>query len=522
MSKTSLLLLGGISILAFMLRTVYLSDNPPGFFCDEASIGYNAYSVLTTGKDEHGVWFPLFFKAFGEYKSPLQIYLTIPFIALFGLNEFSTRLPSAVLGTASIIAVYFLAKELAGKKEPIGLISAFLLAVSPWHIHFSRIAFEMMPFVLFISVGSYCYLKRKLVLASMFWVLAMYSYFPGRIVIPLFAGILLLVSLKHNTKQGLVAIAVCIILSLPLAAHMLVGEGLSRFNQVSVFNNKELTRAGQVKKVISMYAAHFSPTFLFTKGDIGYPGQFITRHSVRGMGQLYLWQAPFTLVGVLFLIRTMVAKDRKPATGNLKLRAVLILLWLLLYPLGSAFTQDAGPQATRSIAGVVPFQILTSFGLLTAGIAVKSLVQQMRSIKKIAWIIQIAFYYAIGAIAFFSFASYVNRYFNEYPLYSSDFWGWQFGAKNVLQYFKQHQSEYDDMYLEPAFNSPEIFLKFYDPSKECKTCAIGRIEEQYVANKRQLFAITGETLAKNVIPATHISQIYYPNGTVAFYLLETK
>src|SRR5947209_1614488 len=69
-----------ILIIGLIVRIYNLSDNPAGFQVDEASIGYNAYSILTTGKDEHGVFSPIFFQAFGEYKSPIQIYSTVPLI----------------------------------------------------------------------------------------------------------------------------------------------------------------------------------------------------------------------------------------------------------------------------------------------------------------------------------------------------------------------------------------------------------------------------------------------------------
>ena len=106
-----------ILALGLILRISHLSDNPAGFFCDEASIGYNAYSILTTGKDEHGVPFPIFFKAFGEYKSPIEIYSTVPFVGIFGLNELSTRLPSALYGFITIIIMYFLGKQISPTKN---------------------------------------------------------------------------------------------------------------------------------------------------------------------------------------------------------------------------------------------------------------------------------------------------------------------------------------------------------------------------------------------------------------------
>ena len=110
--KAQFLVLFLILILGFFLRVVNLDKVPNGFFCDEASIGYNAYSLLKSGRDEFGKSWPLFFRAFGEYKNPIQIYSTIPFVALFGLNEGSVRLVSAIYGTLTILAVYFLVKEL--------------------------------------------------------------------------------------------------------------------------------------------------------------------------------------------------------------------------------------------------------------------------------------------------------------------------------------------------------------------------------------------------------------------------
>jgi len=80
-----------ILALASFLRIFQLDKNPAGFFCDEASVGYNAYLILKTGKDEHQNSFPIFFPAFGDYKNPVLIYSTVPFVWLFGLSEFSVR-----------------------------------------------------------------------------------------------------------------------------------------------------------------------------------------------------------------------------------------------------------------------------------------------------------------------------------------------------------------------------------------------------------------------------------------------
>src|SRR3989344_6108180 len=98
-----ILLYSLIIALASFLRFWNLSNQPPGLTWDEAAIGYNAYSVLKTGKDEFGVRFPLIFKSFGDYKPGLYVYLTVPPVAVFGLSEFAVRFPSALFGTVAVL-----------------------------------------------------------------------------------------------------------------------------------------------------------------------------------------------------------------------------------------------------------------------------------------------------------------------------------------------------------------------------------------------------------------------------------
>ena len=91
--------------LAFFLRIYQIASSPPGLYSDETSYGYNAYSLLKTGKDEYGKSWPMTFKSFGDFKPPMTAWLTIPSIAVFGLNEFSVRLPSVLAGTITVLIV---------------------------------------------------------------------------------------------------------------------------------------------------------------------------------------------------------------------------------------------------------------------------------------------------------------------------------------------------------------------------------------------------------------------------------
>src|SRR4030042_2080695 len=101
-----------IIAMGFLVRIYHVDTNPAGFFCDEASIGYNAYTLLTTGRDEHGVSFPLFFQSFGDYRPPIPYYTAIPFVFVFGLHEFAVRIAAATVGTVSILVLYFFLKTL--------------------------------------------------------------------------------------------------------------------------------------------------------------------------------------------------------------------------------------------------------------------------------------------------------------------------------------------------------------------------------------------------------------------------
>ena len=139
-NKISLILLISILLIGSFLRIYMLSESPPSLDWDEAAIGYNSYSLYKTGEDEYGFKFPLTLRSFDDYKPALYSYLTIPFIATMGLNEFSVRILSALSGISTILAVFFIAKRLFNEK--VGLTSSLFIAIEPWAVHFSRVAFE--------------------------------------------------------------------------------------------------------------------------------------------------------------------------------------------------------------------------------------------------------------------------------------------------------------------------------------------------------------------------------------------
>src|SRR3990170_2555957 len=107
-----------VFVLAALVRVFYLDSLPPALNWDEISHGYNAYSILKTGSDEWGQALPVVnFRAYGDYPLPLNLYMTIPSILVFGLNEFSVRFPHAVLGVFTVVSTYFLAWGITTRKN---------------------------------------------------------------------------------------------------------------------------------------------------------------------------------------------------------------------------------------------------------------------------------------------------------------------------------------------------------------------------------------------------------------------
>jgi len=302
----------------------------------------------------------------------------------------------------------------------------------------------------------------------------------------------------------LVSAFLLIIILMPIILTMIFGTGLARWQQVSIFTNppRETT---VLRHILDNYLSHFSLDFLFLKGDIGMPGQFITRHSVKGIGELYLFQLPLILTGLFYLFK------RGP-----RRIFCLLLLWLVLYPLGSIFTIDQSAQATRSVIGVIPFQFLSAIGLAF-------LIELIHP-----FFFRTSFILLAIIIITFSLYDYLNRYFVQYPLYSADFWGWQYGPRETIKHFLSVKDLYDDLYMSGEFNGSEIFSRFYDPQDKCQNkCKMGdlwRQPEIYNPSRHQLFSLSPEYLSNSKFREQFLIKrtIYYPNGKIAFLIGEVS
>src|ERR1035437_10543264 len=148
----TLILLCGILLIAFFARTCQLSNVPDGFHIDESSLGYNAYSLLLTGKDSDGNRLPLCISMFNDNNPTGYYYMAAASIKFFGLNEFATRFPAALFGSLSVLAVFLLGFVIFRYKK-IAVLGALLTALSPWNIVLSRASAETLVALFFTVLG---------------------------------------------------------------------------------------------------------------------------------------------------------------------------------------------------------------------------------------------------------------------------------------------------------------------------------------------------------------------------------
>ncbi len=421
---TLIVLLGGV------LRFYKLDKAPPSLSWDEAAVGYNAWAILHWGKDEWGKTLPLVFRSFEDDKHPIHIYLTVPSIALFGLNEVGVRAPSAIFGVLNLLAIFFLAKKLF-KSELAGIVASLVLAISPYNVHFSRFNHELNFVLFFFMLGIYLLLKgieKKNYLVILGFAslgLDLLSYHSAKIIVP--PVVVLATFLYFKDLLKVKKLFILGILSFSFFVSLLFVEpallGGARLKQTS--SPQERT----VQAVANKYLKHFTYDFLFVKGDAN------PRLSSQ-TGTFYKADMVFLAIGVLALLWGII-RGRK--------EYLIILAWALLAPIPSSITSEA-PHAARAMFMTESWHLIIVLGIYTVISAFKS--------KIIKILIGLMIAGVFGASLF----KYWNSYFNDYKdRYAIE---WQYGMKQIVDYIKAHP-EYDEVYMTAERQQPYIFYLFY-------------------------------------------------------------
>jgi len=535
-------LLIAIIIIAAVLRLYRINEIPPGVNRDEAAIGYTAYSLMTTGRDEYGKSLPLSFESFGDWKLPLYIYTTIPFVKVFGLSELSVRLPSALAGTVTVAALYYLSLLLFSS-QTVALTAAAVLAINPWHIHISRVESEAIVAVMLSVLGLIAFLhslkKRSLpwmFLSSVLFALTYYTYHGNHVTTSLILAALAIIYGKDISKVKrwwtpvlLGAGMTVAILAVTVSADRTKIGGISIFGDPFVVHERiELPRTRHdnpssliarvahnrvtyaIKTVTENYMKSYGPEFLFIKGGGN------SAHNIGGFGNLYPIEAPLLLLGIFWLLINHRIKNYR-----------IILWWIILSGIAPAITKDA-PHTNRMLMVVPAFAIAISGGL--------HLIVQFthRYTYRLIFL-----FVVIGYL--FSAAVYLDRYYTHFPKEEAANWGLPYKRLASILFSPEYMDKPVIM-TEPE-TSRYIYLLFYsgyDPARYqnesmrlpvsadgfTDVSGFGRfsfrpIDWQADASRKDtLLVVDTDELPASRAPMT-VAEIRLPDGTPKFSVLYT-
>jgi len=453
MKRRDILFLAGIILLGAIIRLLWITRVPPSLDWDEASVGYDAYSILQTGKDQWGQTFPVVFKSFGEFKYPVNVYFTALTTRLFGYGIFSVRVGSAIFGIIDILLLFFLVLRLT-KSKTIAFLSTLFLAVSPWSIQFSRANWETNYGLFFFFLGVILFLKGLeknkfwFIVSFAFLGLDLFTYNAAKVFVPLFVIAIVIIYFKGFIKSKVyVTLGLLIFLAFILINVINPNlSGLTRFGQVTITTRK----TGVIQTVIENYFSHFTPQFLFISGDAN------PRHSIQTVGELYYYDLLLLPLGIFFLLRKRNNWSR------------LILAWFFLAPIPASIATEA-PHAARSMFAIGGWQIVSAVGFFYLLTLIK------KTDAKFLFMV-------FSSIVFILFTeNYLIKYYRYYPIrYSGD---WQYGYMKIFTDYKKDFSKYNKVVISDQDGQPYIFALYYlkyDPNSFRKT--VIRSPEDFLGN----------------------------------------
>jgi len=436
-----------------ILRFVGLDYSPPHLSNDEISIAYDAYSLLHTLKDQHNNFLPISFESFGTYKAPLAIYLSLPTTVLFGNNEYSVRLPSAIFGSLTVIFLGLLVFELT-KKNNLSLFSSLLLSSAPWHIYSSRMALESNIALFFVILGLYCFFyginrnNTKFVLFSFIsFALSIYGYHTEWGFTPMIITSLFFFNRKVIFKKAFfIGLILFLLLISPIFIDAIHNLGTNaRANTEIIFNDPSVSselhneslnifqKGGVVlEKFISNYSSYMSLNTLFFNGL-----HLLPIEDPFQVGLFLTPLLPFFFIGFV------------KVKHFFKNQYKFIYSWLIISPIIPSLTIGEVNQV-RYMVAVAPFIIFIATGL----------VYFLDNLRDKIWRF---FVYGIYLISFLFF---LTIYFYHFPYEGGQ--NFQYGYKQIAQYINKVYQEYQTIIVDPRFGEggiysgvPHLYIPYY-------------------------------------------------------------
>ncbi len=472
MKKNSVIFLFAvIAVLAIWTRLSQLDSLPIAPYWEEAALGYDAYSLLKTGKDHHGnPWPILAIESFGDWKPSGYFYAAIPSIALFDLTVFAVRLPSAIAGLAIIAGVGVLAYQLKGN----ALLAVFLTTISPWAILFSRAAWEVNVSTALILWGVIFSLKsmkssrrRQIYLFSsvILFIFSIYTYHATRVIAPLLLGSLILYQLfdAKNKQSATFRILPSAILFMALFLPLLIAvknpQVSQRFQETSIFSDLDIIVESNERRERADYSLvstvlynryalfgreilnnaldHLNPQFLFISGDEN------PRHSTGLFGLLYHFEIVFLIIGFIYIL----------IQGSTKQRFLLIWILITLIPVSLS---KATPHALRFLPALPAVILLSHFGIIKLLSWIEHTFSQLEKlpVKNLALLCLVGLYTA-------SFSVFWRHYSTTYRIKTAS--EWQYGYEELMtvvhDYRKSDQTA--QIAISRKYGRPAMYYWFF-------------------------------------------------------------
>lgn len=424
-----------IFLLGFLLRVLFINKIRQGLFHDEITIGYDAYSLLLTGKDIYGEKLPILFQS-GEYRPPLNSYLLTVFIYFLGLNNFSVRFFYALISSLTVLLIFVFAKKLFNTK--IALLSSFLLAISPWHIRFSRRAHEAtlgLFFLILALIFFIKYLRNKnfwqFFLSNLFFCLTIFSYFTYYLFTPLFLFIIIflfrkeIIARKINIAAGFLWFLSFLIMLYAFRTQ----NAFFRFKNITSL--KRDINSNTIIKIVKDYVSVFSPKFLFlNKNSPRIPG------GPTKKAPTYKQDLCFFIIGFFWLLRSRKKRIKK-----------ILFSWLFLAPFPSSLV--GFPESQRALTILPCFIIIVSCGLVNLYEWIVKSIGRKKGINVVKLLIPIFLSIYLIELSFFV-QYYVNEFQKEYP----GLWGrnWYIAR----EFLAEHKDK--EIFITDSFNA--LFYRY--------------------------------------------------------------
>lgn len=456
-NKLRLISLFLILAIGIFLRFYHITTVPPSLSHDEVAIAYNSYSILKTGKDEYGKSYPLLFQSFDDYKLPGMVYINIPAVALFGRTAMGARFTSAFLGSLTILVLYLLVYELMKNHRTnpwlYALSAAFFLAISPWHINFSRQLFESNGALFFLTLATYVLLKsftniRLLFISSLLFGVSIYFYYSVRLVIPFIILAYCLINKKQlltHARLVIVALFIFLLTIMPIGKLMFSPDGLERVSIVSIVNDpnyhtwkdafvqryaKNQTRLNKIffnqktaliMTAVDNYWKNITPLHIFESGTNTY-------------GLQHPFEIPLIFIGILYM-----ATYAHPAKW-------IIIAWLISSFLPGALSTNQ-PNALRTLLAAPIFSLFSGIGA----------VELLGSIEKRKRLLFGVAPFSL-LIIFFMYTFY-QSYFIVNPTRNA--LAFADGYEQMITYVRTHESSYDRIVISGYYWRPYIFMLYW-------------------------------------------------------------